>query len=347
MSRNRDRRNRGNKGFRPRRMQRPKIEISREPVVTKTTPFGLFIFHEDKQIKKELWGKDPAKCAQRYIDKDSEIKKLNNTIPLKARRVSEGVFGEELKMFALKNGFDADEFDDFFQKFSVELTKLKLKFGFQEDKLAVQAVQNLIEVNKMTNILYERLSEWYGFYFPESVKKAGKMEDFAEIVGKKRKEESMGYNLADKDLEIIGVSGNELKNLLALRESLEEYIEKKMEEIAPNLGKVAGPVLGAKLIAEAGSLKKLSGFPASTVQLLGAEKALFRHLRKGTSPPKHGVILQHNMMARVKFENRGKFARFLSGKISIAAKVDYYSKGKERVWENMVKDIEKKANSLS
>jgi nucleolar protein 56 len=325
---------------------KPRVEFSEEPVITKVTPFGLFAYHKGKMIKSVTCDKSPAKCAMMYFEKEAEVKKLNNTIPLRAKRITEGVYDKELKDFALKNGFSEGGFNTFFQEFSVELTKLKIKFGFSDDKLIIQAVESFTEVTRMLNIFYERLSEWYGYYYPESIKRIKQLEDFADIAGHKRTEESMGYDLSEKDLEVIKIAGKQMKEIICYKKKLEEYLEDKMNKLVPNLKNVAGAVLGAKLIAAAGSLKRLAAFPASTIQLLGAEKSLFRHLRKGTLPPKHGLILQHKMMAEIPVANRGKFARTLSGKINIAAKVDYYSKGQQSVWPAIVKDLEKKAEKM-
>ncbi len=97
-----------------------------------------------------------------------------------------------------------------------------------------------------------------------------------------------------------------------------------MGEIAPNIKELAGPLLGARLIAKAGGLKKMAELPASTIQVLGAEKALFRHLTKGTRPPKHGILFQHPWVRNAKRWQRGKIARSLAAKLAIAAKEDYF-----------------------
>lgn len=330
------------------RDRKPAVEFSREPIVTKTTPFGLFVYHEDKQLKKLFWGKNAVNCANRYFIMEDEIKKLNNTIPIKARRVTEGIYGDKLLVFALENGFrDENEFRQFFQEFTLELTKLKIKYGFKKDKLVIQAVSNMDEITKILNIFYERLSEWYGFYFPEAVKRIEDIESFAEIVGRRRTEKSMGYDLEENDIKMIDKAGEEMRCLLRYKNELNYYIEDLMNEIAPNLANAAGPVIGAKLIASAGSLEKLSKMTSSTVQVLGAEKALFRHLRSGARPPKYGIILQHAMMKTVSPNDRGKFARTLSGKLAIAAKVDFNSKGKEKVWKTLIDDLKKRTEFLS
>ena len=325
----------------------PKVAYSAEPVLTKLTPFGLFVYHGSEQLKKMFWGKNPAVCAERYLKADVEIKATNNSIPLKAKRITEGVYGESLKEFAIENGFKGDEFDIFFQLFNVELTKLKIKYGFKRDKLVTQAVQNLEELNKMLNIMYERLREWYGFYYPESIKKVNDMEKFAEFAGKTRHESSMGYDLSAEDLSIIRKAGEEMQSMINYRNCLNYYLEDVMTAIAPNLVNVAGTVVGAKLIAAAGSLERLAKMTSSTIQLLGAERALFRHLRSGAKPPKYGHILQHAMMSQITIGNRGKLARALAGKITIAAKVDYNSEGKEKVWEQLNADLKKRVIELS
>jgi len=156
----------------------------------------------------------------------------------------------------------------------------------------------------------------------------------------------MGYDVEEDDLEILKVLGEELKNMINIKEKVTKYLEETMKNYAPNLSKVAGTILGAKLIEKAGTLKKLALMPSSTIQILGAEKALFRHLRRGTKPPKHGLILQHTYMKKVDFKDRGKMARTLSAKIALTAKVDFYSKGKELIWEKINEELEQRIKRL-
>jgi nucleolar protein 56 len=118
--------------------------------------------------------------------------------------------------------------------------------------------------------------------------------------------ESVGSELEDKDLEAIRVFASSLLSLYGEKERLEAYISTRMEETAPNLTSVVGASLGARLISIAGGLKRLSQLPAGTVQLLGAEKALFAHLKQGKRPPKHGVIFQHPTVHRGSIGNGGR-----------------------------------------
>jgi len=98
-----------------------------------------------------------------------------------------------------------------------------------------------------------------------------------------------------------------------------------MEDVAPNIKSLVGSLLGARLIALTGGLTNLAKMPASTVQVLGAEKALFRSLKTGARPPKHGMIFQHTLIHEAKRWQRGKMARALAGKLAIAARSDAFS----------------------
>jgi len=135
----------------------------------------------------------------------------------------------------------------------------------------------------------------------------------------------MGADIGPQDMGIIQELARGYLDFHSLRSRLEEYIGEAMEEEAPNLKGLIGPLLGARLISLAGSLAKLAQLPASTIQVLGAERALFRSLRTGARPPKHGVIFQHTLIHSSPWWQRGKIARVLAGKIAIAARMDVYS----------------------
>ncbi len=214
------------------------------------------------------------------------------------------------------------------------------KKTFTPDKLIVQAIQTYESLTKMANLLYERLTEWVGLYWPEKVRETEEMEEFAQVDLKERPKESIGYDLSEEDVKMLDELLSLLREILKYRKRIADYIEKRMETFAPNLLHVAGPLIGAKLIALAGSLKQLALFPSSTIQVLGAEKALFRHLKFGAKPPKHGILFQHPLVKKAK--KKGKVARVLAAKISIAARVDYYSKGKELIWEKLIEEIKAK-----
>ena len=308
-------------------------------ITIKVTPFGIFAFHKGKLIKKEIWQQE--KYAENYFNRENLIKQFNSNLRIKAKREIVELGYQEAEKLAKQLGIDFD-----FQKFMIDFTKIKLKFGFSKDKLLVHAINMFDDVSKVINLFYERLREWYGLYWPEKVKEVKSIEEFVKVLGEKRSGKSMGFDLDEEDLKILKISCDELKTLISYKEKLNNYIESIVNEIAPNTSKIAGPILTARLIFLAGGLKKLAEMPSSTIQILGAEKALFRHLRKGTKPPKHGVILSHNLMLKVKQSKRGKLARLLASKISLAAKVDYYSGGKQVVWKKLMEDLNKKLSSF-
>jgi len=135
-----------------------------------------------------------------------------------------------------------------------------------------------------------------------------------------------------------------VKRLKESRGALVDYLKELMLKEAPNISAVAGYYLGAKLISTAGSLKRLSEFPSSTIQVMGAEKALFAHLRKGTAPPKYGIIFQHEKVRTAPKEKSGRIARRLASKISLAARVDYF-KG-EFIGDKLAKEFEEEVERI-
>jgi nucleolar protein 56 len=135
----------------------------------------------------------------------------------------------------------------------------------------------------------------------------------------------LGSELSDSDMSAIQTLTEIILNLYKERRTLEGYISTLMEEVAPNITSLVGSLVGARLISLAGSLKDLARKPSSTLQILGAEKALFRSLKTGADPPKHGVIYQVPEIHSAPYWQRGKIARALAGKLSIAARIDAYS----------------------
>ena len=233
-------------------------------------------------------------------------------------------------------------------------TKQQIRESVTEDMLVIQAIGTIQELDKAFNILVKRAREWYALFLPEYEHKISSNEEFVKsILTKNRKEilkelgvdedTTMGKNLSSEDVKPLLELAKEANNILKLRESLVNYNEELMKRAAPNITAVAGALIGAKLISQAGSLKRLSEFPASTIQLLGAEKALFRHMKTGAKSPKHGILLQHQLVLGSPPNKRGRSARVLADKISIAAKVDYF-KG-DFIGDQLNEEIKKKLGS--
>jgi nucleolar protein 56 len=151
----------------------------------------------------------------------------------------------------------------------------------------------------------------------------------------------MGANV---DLSIIQNYADQIISLDAYRQELEEYLDSVMEKAAPNINALIGSLIGAKLLAKAGSLQKLAYMPASRIQLLGAEKALYRFLKTGEKRPKHGLIFQWNQIRSAKPWIRGKIARVVAGKIGLSAKVDFFSG--EFIGDALLKEIEDKIKEI-
>lgn len=215
----------------------------------------------------------------------------------------------------------------------------------------IHAVQTLQDVDRMINTVSLRVREWYGTHFPELGKIVQKHETYLRLVKEvghrsayteerliemgipkkkarkivKMASKSVGAEMTGEDIEMVRKLADEALNLYALRRSVERYISTLAKEVAPNTSTLIGPMVTSKLIAAAGGLGKLAKLPASTIQVLGAEKALFRALRTGAKPPKHGIIFQLPMIHKAPRKLRGRIARTVAGKIAIAARMDYFS----------------------
>jgi nucleolar protein 56 len=259
-----------------------------------------------------------------------------------------------LEKYAVKLGFvkEGAELRDWTHKVSVELTKMRVrKAGEKRDLVVAQAIQTIDDVDKTVNLFMGRIREWYGLHFPELDRLVEKHETYARVVvdlGRRDKftvenlekedlpknkaeqiamvaEKSMGADLEDDDLTQIQTLCKNALQLYDMRQKFEGYMDSTMDEVAPNIKALVGALLGARLIALTGGLINLAKMPASTVQVLGAEKALFRSLKTGARPPKHGIIFQHTLIHEGKRWQRGKIARALAGKLAIAARSDAFS----------------------
>jgi nucleolar protein 56 len=195
-----------------------------------------------------------------------------------------------------------------------------------KDAYLMQAVKALDDVNEAYNVISGRIAEWYGIHFPENRIRPGELVDLILREGPGDvSASSIGAPMTEEDAGAIRSLALAAKALYGQRKALEDYIAGTMGEIAPNLSKVLGPILGARLIARAGSLEKLARMPASGIQVMGAGEALFKHLKYGTSPPKHGLIYKHPLISGSPKKARGRISRMLAGKAAIAARVDFFS----------------------
>ena len=300
---------------------------------------------------KELKGKDIVVEDSLLARALSKIKSLNV-------RVEEGTaprwFRDSQDTYLIEQGVAAsnEEIAAFRREVSIILAKSKVSAASEEKDLLIKnAIDAVDEIDKSINVLVMRLREWYSLHHPSLNRLVEDQELFAKILdactGKaninkgtlesvgvpdtvteqviKALTGDIGADLQDSDLAVITSLAKSVSGLYRMRNELEIYISSMMESVAPNLGALAGPMIGARLISLAGSLKELARKPSSTIQVFGAEKALFRSLKTGADPPKHGIIYRVPEVNTAPFWQRGKIARALAGKLSIAARIDAYS----------------------
>jgi nucleolar protein 56 len=234
-------------------------------------------------------------------------------------------------------------------------SRSKVKFNVNRvDNMIIQAICLLDQLDKDLNTFAMRVREWYSWHFPELVRivndntqfcllavlirdkstlNEDKIPQLAEIVGDEAKAReiveaarmSMGTDISPIDLINIEQFATRVSHLQKYRKDLHEYLIKKMNSCAPNLSALIGEMVGARLISHAGSLTSLAKYPASTVQILGAEKALFRSLKTKGNTPKYGLIFHSSFIGRANPKNKGRIARYLANKCSIASRIDSFT----------------------
>ncbi|KAG8388083.1 hypothetical protein BUALT_Bualt02G0088300 [Buddleja alternifolia] len=233
-------------------------------------------------------------------------------------------------------------------------SRAKVKFNVNRvDNMVIQAIFILDTLDKDVNSFSMRVREWYGWHFPELVKiindnylyakvakyvedkselSEDKLSGLTDIVGDEDKAKeiieaakaSMGQDLSPIDLINVKQFAQRVMDLAEYRKKLYDYLVAKMNDIAPNLAALIGEVVGARLISHAGSLTNLAKCPSSTLQILGAEKALFRALKTRGNTPKYGLIFHSSFIGRASAKNKGRMARYLANKCSIASRIDCF-----------------------
>jgi nucleolar protein 56 len=220
-----------------------------------------------------------------------------------------------------------------FRDENLRLTKQQIRESVKKDLMIIQAVDSIREIDRAANLLSKRLREWYSYYCPEFPKSLDSNVKLAELILTKsrgellaglsiREDDSMGGTIDKADMDAVLALAEQVMGLHELRQKEERYIEMEMQRLCPNIHAVAGSLVGARLLSHAGSLHRLATMTSSTIQVLGAEKALFRHLKFRAKAPKHGVIMMHPLLQEA--VNKGRAARAIADKIAIAAKVDYF-----------------------
>lgn len=328
-------------------------------IVTKW--FGTFLCDENKIVKKALFPKDAKTISEKLaqmqrggiLDEERKLAEGQEKLYVADRRqspIGKPCFFDSSFIKAESFGYD----DKLMHDAMLGLGKLRTSEPLARDKNVVQAIRNLDDLIETANLLNERLHEWYGLHFPE-LSDYAKDKRYAELVSKhgERKGiidelginiESIGTDFEEKDMDAVRELAATLCKIYADKERTESYISEIVEKTSPNLCKLLGGPLAARLISLSGGMERLATLPSSTVQLLGAEKAMFRHLKSGKNPPKHGVIYQHPEVHRAPKWQRGNIARTLACKISLAAKIDAY--GGEFAGDKILEDFNRKVEEI-
>lgn len=268
------------------------------------TWFGIFTVENDTIITAEIFPKDLSSIIGRLLKEQLMLRG--------------SIAGSDLRDLAVEYGFAVsnNEYDSLLHELNIRLVKEQVSKTLTPDMRIIAAVEAIDDLNETSNVLSERLKEWYILNY-ENTRLSG--EELAyKIIGMEETGESA-------QLKIMQSFSSSLLATYETRDHIEEYLKVNMPIIAPNITNIAGHILGARLLSIAGSLQKLAFMPSSTIQVIGANNALFKHLKGKASSPKHGLIFRHPLIITSPGWQRGKIAKILSSKISLASRYDLYS----------------------
>lgn len=306
------------------------------------TWYGTLTIGDNGVDECKLFSKDVDELAELLLKKDVVAYSSDGSLPIRE--------------IAIEHGFvenDA-EYNSLLRDVSIRAAKIQMSRTNTPDMQIIQAVEALDDIDDVVNVLSERLSEWYGLHFPELGLSSEKLARFVSEFGSRnnvpeghlmaeRAVSSMGAELPAADEELIKGFASNACALYDSRHSIEESIVRNMEMVAPNVTMIAGSLIGARLISMTGGLERLSQLPSSTVQVMGANRALFKHLRARAPSPKHGIIFNNPLIKNSPWWQRGKLARALAAKISLAARMDVHS---GELHPDIKVALEKKVNSI-
>eukprot|EP00158_Paraphelidium_tribonemae_P002786 Partr_v1_DN25666_c0_g1_i1_m4900 putative Nucleolar protein len=308
----------------------------------------------DSQLKKFLRDELPAGVHDKLAIADSKLgaavaKKLGIKVVSDSASVHELMRGIRSQLDSLITGLSGSELTAMQLGLAHSLSRYKLKFSPDKvDTMIVQAIGLLDDLDKELNTYSMRVKEWFGWHFPEMtkvvvdnvayskcvIKMTANRVNCAELAFddilpeeietelKNAAEISMGTEMADTDVFSVMALCQQVISLHQYRAQLYEYLKNRMQAIAPNLTALVGELVGARLIAHAGSLLNLAKHPASTIQILGAEKALFRALKAKKDTPKYGLIYHASLVGQAAVKTKGKMARMVAAKAALASRVD-------------------------
>ena len=310
------------------------------------------LVEEEREVLGEL---RKSGCKEVVMDKSAQVDGMK--ILCEPENRGKEIATNEFRRLAMESKWvdSQAELNNIITKVNVLLAGRKIK-AVGKDKVIIQVIGVVDELDSTLNSLYERLREWYGLHFPELSREIKSHERFADLVQKYGARESMremeslasksvGMDFSEDDAKSVMAFSNSVLEMAKAKEKISKYLEGVCREIMPNLSAVAGPLLAARLVAQAGGLEKIAKLPSSTIQLLGAEKALFRHLRNQGKAPKYGILFSHPLIQQAPKPLRGKVARLIAAKLSLAAKMDFYSK--RDMSREMKEGLERKVAGLT
>lgn len=313
--------------------------------------YGSFLLTGDRVVEQALFPRDAAALVER-LDKLAAGEVLDEERALAAKasgglevmedRLAKITGAKKIALAPTPVGNRAEGFGfgrALFHQVALAHAKAQTRRALgRPDVHVVQAVDALDDLTEAANLISERLREWYGNHYPEAARAVPRHEELAGLVAahttsdavRKAKpelpENEMGGPLPAPEEAALRAFARLTSSLYATRAEMEKFLDQRTPELAPNLAKLCGASLAARLLKIAGGVEALAKMPAGTIQTLGAEKALFRHLKEGAKPPKHGVILQHPVLHRAPRPQRGALARTLAAKIAMAARADAFTK---------------------
>merc|ERR1712183_209512 len=329
------------------------------------------IVHDDLKLFLETNMPKAGKGAVLGVSDSKLSASINDACNIKCSHI--GVMPEVIRGIRqhfpkLVKGFSALSSDKAQLGLSHSYSRCKVKFNVNKsDNMIIQSIALLDQLDKDINTFCMRIREWYSYHFPELIKIVPENALYAKVVKlvKNRKEltaeklealeailmdsaraqavidaskSSMGMDISPVDLLNIDMFASRVIGITEYRKELSTYLRSKMSVVAPNLAVLIGDTVGARLISHAGSLTNLAKCPASTVQILGAEKALFRALKTKGNTPKHGLIFHSSFIGRAGAKNKGRISRYLANKCSIASRIDCFSENSTSIFGTKLKE---------
>ncbi|MEM7816293.1 MAG: hypothetical protein QXZ20_00070 [Candidatus Aenigmatarchaeota archaeon] len=281
------------------------------------------------------------------IDKNEFLEELNKMgYEIIENDFAKGIGRKNIRKIAIVSGAikDDEEFNKILIEFGIKFSESKMKI--EREKIVIRAYDILTTIEKFYQPFKERFKELCWFYSPTTKLSDEELENILNKIKKSNFEKEFGIKIIDKDKKILKELEDFINLSKKIKNEIEKYTKEEIKQIAPNLSYVAGDDIALMLLSHAGSLKNLAKMSASTIQLLGSEKALFRHLknRERVKPPKHGLIYNSPYIKNAPKEYRGKIARILASKIALAAKIDFYSQRDER--ERLKKELEEEISKV-